>query len=183
MLSLGKGPLFIPIPRGVRTNLPEYTQRLGERDHTREWIQNPESMVLHPYPDPQILPGSPGYVLDMSTWKRVSPTHIMKAQFLLHYSTSTSNRYIKSLAIDMVNAAKQCIPVHWRSPQTPSIKEWLPRIARIAEMERLIKHCQQHKILLQMDLLDPFPDSGRLSWSYHLQHTVPQGSPSRDIPT
>lgn len=38
----------------------------------------------------------------------------------------------------MVNAAEQCIPIHWGTSHTPSVKEWLNRISKIAEMERLI---------------------------------------------
>lgn len=38
----------------------------------------------------------------------------------------------------MVNAAKQCVPFHWESPQSPSIKEWLAKINKICAMERLI---------------------------------------------
>lgn len=60
------------------------------------------------------------------------------AQFLLHHSTLPHGAYFKSLAMHMVNAAKQCIPLHWGSTQPPSIKEWLTKINKILEMERLI---------------------------------------------
>lgn len=38
----------------------------------------------------------------------------------------------------LINAAKQCIPIHWKSQNIPSIKEWFHRINKIAEMEELI---------------------------------------------
>lgn len=35
----------------------------------------------------------------------------------------------------MVNAARMCVPVHWRSTSSPSIPEWFEQINRVAEME------------------------------------------------
>lgn len=60
------------------------------------------------------------------------------AQFLLHHSSLPNKIYHNSLAMHMINAAKQCIPLHWNSLKTPSIKEWLSRINKIVEMEELI---------------------------------------------
>lgn len=54
------------------------------------------------------------------------------AQFLLHHSPLTHKSYHKSLAMHMINAAKQCIP------HIPSIEEWFNRIGEVAEMEELI---------------------------------------------
>lgn len=60
------------------------------------------------------------------------------AQFLLHHSPLSHRTYHKSLAMHIINAAKQCIPIHWKSQNTPLIKEWFGRIKRISEMEELI---------------------------------------------
>lgn len=60
------------------------------------------------------------------------------AQLLLHHSFAPRKLYFKSLAMHMINAAKLCIPCHWKSPELPSVKEWLLRIKKIAEMEELI---------------------------------------------
>lgn len=37
------------------------------------------------------------------------------AQFLLHHTTLSKKDYFKSLAMHVVNAARPCIPIHWRS--------------------------------------------------------------------
>lgn len=65
------------------------------------------------------------------------------AQYLLHYSTLPKHTYQKWLAMHMVNAARLCIPTHWRSTDTPTIREWLSRIAKIEEMEELIYTSQE----------------------------------------
>lgn len=57
---------------------------------------------------------------------------------LLHHTTLPHKVYHKSLAMHMINAAKLCIPRHWRSTTPPNIKEWLLTIDKIAEMEELI---------------------------------------------
>lgn len=38
----------------------------------------------------------------------------------------------------MINAAKLCIPLYWNTSQTPTLKDWLIRICKVAEMEKLI---------------------------------------------
>lgn len=60
------------------------------------------------------------------------------AQFLLHHSPLSHSSYHKSLAMHMINAGKQCIPIYWNSPQTPTLKDWLLRLRKVAEMEKLI---------------------------------------------
>lgn len=53
------------------------------------------------------------------------------AQFLLHLLPLPHRTYPKSLAMHMINAAKQSIPIHWNSTHTPTIREWLARIRSI----------------------------------------------------
>lgn len=67
------------------------------------------------------------------------------AQFLLHHTSLSKKSYFKSLAMHMVNAAKLCIPIHWRSKNAPTIREWLSRISNIKNIEELI-HISQDRI-------------------------------------
>lgn len=60
------------------------------------------------------------------------------AQYLLHHTTLPKRSYHRLLAMHMVNAARLCIPVKWRSTSPPTIREWLTKIAKIEEMEELI---------------------------------------------
>ena len=45
----------------------------------------------------------------------------------------------------MINAARLCVPVHWRATVPPSIKEWVTRIDHLAAIEELI-HTAQDRI-------------------------------------
>lgn len=58
---------------------------------------------------------------------------------LLHYTSIFWSAYKKSIVLHLINAANQCIPVHWRSTSPPTITEWIQRVDRTAEMESL-KH-------------------------------------------
>lgn len=60
------------------------------------------------------------------------------SQFLLHLTSLPKKDYFKSLAMHMVNAARLCIPRHWRSTNIPTVREWFARISSIKEMEELI---------------------------------------------
>lgn len=60
------------------------------------------------------------------------------AQFLLHHTTIPRSKYKNSLVLHLINAANQCIPVHWRSTSPPTISEWICRVDKTAEMENLI---------------------------------------------
>lgn len=61
------------------------------------------------------------------------------AQFLLHHSPLPHSSYYKSFTMHMINAAKQCIPIHWHSTRVPALKEWFIRLQKVAEMEKLIR--------------------------------------------
>lgn len=87
-------------------------------------------------------------------WKEVHEliAHIIKytldyspAQYLLHHTHLTKTEYFKSLAMHLVNAARLCIQVHWRSTHAPTIGEWFLRISKIEEMEELV-HISQERI-------------------------------------
>ena len=60
------------------------------------------------------------------------------AQFLLHHTSLPYHVYKNSIVLHLINAAKLCIPTHWKDTSPPSISEWLRRIKRIAEIEDLI---------------------------------------------
>lgn len=60
------------------------------------------------------------------------------AQFLLHHSPTRQNSYHYSLMMQLINAAKQCVPIHGKSQTAPSIKKWFHRINRTADMKELI---------------------------------------------
>lgn len=59
-------------------------------------------------------------------------------QILPHHSSVPISAYLRSLAMHMVNAAKMCIPMKWRSPEPPSVTQWFAQIQKTAEMEELI---------------------------------------------
>lgn len=67
------------------------------------------------------------------------------AQYLLHHTTLSKSAYYKSLAMHMVNAARLCVPTHWRSITPPTIREWFAKLSKIEEMEELI-HISQERI-------------------------------------
>lgn len=75
------------------------------------------------------------YTLDLSA-----------AQFLLHHTTLPQSIYRKSLALHLINTAKQCVPLFWRKINPPKISDWLKRIDKIAEMEDLIHQANDNPI-------------------------------------
>lgn len=83
------------------------------------------------------------------------PLNFSPAQYLLHYTTLSRREYFWSLAMHMVNAARMCIPVHWRSSKAPTIQEWYVRLNKIEEIEELIHIAQEHVTnpLVQLDPL------------------------------
>lgn len=67
------------------------------------------------------------------------------AQFLLHHTSLSKRINYKSLAMHLVNAARLCVPKHWRSTCAPTIREWFARISKIKDMEELI-HISQDRM-------------------------------------
>lgn len=73
------------------------------------------------------------------------PLEFTPVQYHLHHSKISQKKYYKSVAMHMINAARLCIPVQWRSKVPPSIKSWVMQINRIVSMEELI-YTSQDKI-------------------------------------
>lgn len=48
------------------------------------------------------------------------------AQYLLHHTSIPYSACKKSLTLHLINAAKQCLPLHWKSPNPPTIADWYP---------------------------------------------------------
>ena len=67
-------------------------------------------------------------------------------QYLLHYNSIPRKQYLKSLSMIMINAARQCIPCHWRSPHIPTKMEWFRRINNIERVEEIISISQERII-------------------------------------
>lgn len=60
------------------------------------------------------------------------------AQALLHHFTLPMKTYHKSLTLHLLNATKLTIPVLWKSPNPPTLADWLRRVNKIESMEELI---------------------------------------------
>lgn len=60
------------------------------------------------------------------------------AQALLQHSKLPMKTYHQSLALHLLNAAKLCIPVLWKSSTPPTISDWIKRVNKIATMEELV---------------------------------------------
>lgn len=56
----------------------------------------------------------------------------LPAQYLLHPTSIPQSAYKRSLTLHSMNAAKMCIPAHWREINPSTIKEWLQRIKKNA---------------------------------------------------
>lgn len=60
------------------------------------------------------------------------------AQMLLHPSSTHQKDYKHSLTLHLVNTARMTIPAKWKSPNSPTIVDWLRHINRVEEMEDLV---------------------------------------------
>lgn len=47
------------------------------------------------------------------------------AQYFFHYAPNPRPKYMKSLAMHMVNSARMCILVLWHSTQPPMVRDWI----------------------------------------------------------
>lgn len=66
-----------------------------------------------------------------------SPEH-----FLLHLPTLPLSHYKKSALPHLLNAAKRLIPLYWKRPQVPTLKEWLQKVDDIREAEEWVARCK-----------------------------------------
>lgn len=46
--------------------------------------------------------------------------------------------------LHLINAAKQCIPLHWKDANPHLISDWLKRVGKIAGMEDLIHQAKDN---------------------------------------
>lgn len=58
--------------------------------------------------------------------------------YLLHATDMTSKRYKKSLLRHLLDAAKACIPLLWKSTKPPTTGMWIRKVEDIRKMEDLI---------------------------------------------
>lgn len=56
---------------------------------------------------------------------------------LLHLSRRPIKKYKASLTIQLLNAAKACIPLCWRSESPPTKTQWYAKVNKIRNMEDL----------------------------------------------
>lgn len=66
-----------------------------------------------------------------------SPEH-----FLLHLPTLPLSHYKKSALPHLLNAAKRLVPLYWKRPQVPTLKEWLQKVDDIREAEEWVARCK-----------------------------------------
>lgn len=67
------------------------------------------------------------------------------ALFLLHATDTPDKTFKKSVIRHLLDAAKACIPLCWRSPLPPTISMWLERVEEIRKMEDLILTAQHRQ--------------------------------------
>lgn len=67
------------------------------------------------------------------------------AFFLLHASNIPDRIYKKSVIRHLLDAAKACIPLHWKSTLPPTIDLWLQKVEEIKKMEDLILTAQNRQ--------------------------------------
>lgn len=60
------------------------------------------------------------------------------AFFLLHVSTMSAKLYKTSIVHHLLNAAKACIPLYWKSQTPPTIANWIQRVEDISRLEDLV---------------------------------------------
>lgn len=99
-----------------------------------------------------VMPYKPN-ILEMSPW-HYSLSHFrtfwvlscsIPAQYL-HHTVIPKKRYVKSLAMFMINAARHCIPCHWRSSTIPTKEEWYCRLNNIE------RNWRTHQYLTRKDI-------------------------------
>lgn len=69
------------------------------------------------------------------------------AYFLLHATDTPAQIFKKSVIRHLLDAAKACTPLFWKSPHTPTIAFWLKKVEDINQMEDLILTSQNRQEL------------------------------------
>lgn len=59
------------------------------------------------------------------------------AACLLHLTGMDISKYKRSLLVTLLDAAKACIPVLWKSSTPPGVRNWLDRVNNIMRLEEL----------------------------------------------
>lgn len=67
------------------------------------------------------------------------------AFFLLHVNTISTKRYKKSIVRHLLNAAKSCIPLQWKSQTPPTVASWIQRVEDISKMEDLVLNARHQQ--------------------------------------
>lgn len=87
------------------------------------------------------------------------------AFFLLHASNMSGKAYKKSLIRHLLDAAKACIPLLWKSTKSLTVGMWLNKVEDIRKMEDLVltaRHQnEQYTKTWSMCLMFIFSDEGR----------------------
>lgn len=63
-------------------------------------------------------------------------------ELLLHFPSIPPRHYRKSVLPHLLNAARQLIPVYWKSAQIPTRKEWIHLVNNIMAAEEWIVTCK-----------------------------------------
>uniref|UniRef100_A0A8C5QCM2 Reverse transcriptase zinc-binding domain-containing protein n=1 Tax=Leptobrachium leishanense TaxID=445787 RepID=A0A8C5QCM2_9ANUR len=66
------------------------------------------------------------------------PPDFTPAAMLLLHTTAEPSDYRRTLEIRLLNAAKAVLLRHWKSPNVPTIQEWLQEVHNIQDIEELI---------------------------------------------
>lgn len=59
------------------------------------------------------------------------------AAIFCHLTSMSSKQYKKTLLLQLLNAAKSCIPSIWQSSSLPTVSQWFARVIAIQDMEDL----------------------------------------------
>ena len=60
------------------------------------------------------------------------------AFLMLHVSTISAKLYKNSIVRHLLNAAKSCVPHHWKKQSPPAIADWFCKVEDINKMEDLV---------------------------------------------
>lgn len=64
------------------------------------------------------------------------------SMFLLQLPSGGHKQSHKALSIHLINAAWMCILVYWKTATVPAMGEWLKKIHKVCEMEKVVHTAQ-----------------------------------------